>query len=238
MQKIDKRRTYYIGLDTETCYCQTKDGKVNTIYDFGWVITDKHGNIYKTRSYIVKEVFFDRKKDMQSAYYAKKIPQYLEGIKQNSPRVLKFQTIISRLIEDATQYNIKAIFAHNASFDVNAIKNTFTVLSENLDLSVLRSEYLNIYSKYNIQWWDTLKMSKQTIGTLKKYQKFCIENSYITKSGNCRFTAEILYRYLIQDVNFEEAHTGLADVLIETTIFTHCFRMHKSMKPQLNSYCV
>jgi hypothetical protein len=35
-------------------------------------------------------------------------------------------------------------------------------------------------------------------------------------------TAEILYRYLSGDNDFEEQHTGLADVMIEKEIFKAC----------------
>lgn len=45
-----------------------------------------------------------------------------------------------------------------------------------------------------------------------------------------RKTAEIIWRYLIDDVTFEEEHTGLADVTIEAQIFAECVRQHKRME--------
>ena len=51
---------------------------------------------------------------------------------------------------------------------------------------------------------------------------FCSENGYTMKNGSPRMTAEILYRYLSGNNDFEEEHTALADVLIEKEIFKAC----------------
>lgn len=46
-------------------------------------------------------------------------------------------------------------------------------------------------------------------------------------SGNRpRLTAEILYRYLTNNVDFVESHTGLEDVMIEKEIFKACLTMN------------
>ena len=51
----------------------------------------------------------------------------------------------------------------------------------------------------------------------------------MTKNNQCRFTAEIIYRYLTNDLEFEESHTGLEDTLIEKDILAFCIRQHKKM---------
>ena len=45
-----------------------------------------------------------------------------------------------------------------------------------------------------------------------------------------RFTAEIIYRFITNNLNFEEAHTGLEDVLIEKEILAYCLKN----KPEIN----
>jgi thiol-disulfide isomerase/thioredoxin len=62
---------------------------------------------------------------------------------------------------------------------------------------------------------------------------FCEENGYITKNNQCRYTAEIIYRYITKDNDFVESHTGLEDVEIEAQIFAYCVRQHKKMKKNL-----
>ena len=44
-----------------------------------------------------------------------------------------------------------------------------------------------------------------------------------------RYTAEVIYRFITKDINFEEAHTGLRDVEIETEILAYLVRQHKKM---------
>ena len=69
MVNIDKRRRYIMVLDVETA-----GGLENPlVYDIGYVITDKKGNIYASRSFIIKEIF-DNKRLMTSAYYAERFP--------------------------------------------------------------------------------------------------------------------------------------------------------------------
>ena len=51
--KIDRRRTYFIALDTETANSIT----FPLPYDIGWIVTDKHGNIYQIRSFVVYEIY-------------------------------------------------------------------------------------------------------------------------------------------------------------------------------------
>lgn len=49
-------------------------------------------------------------------------------------------------------------------------------------------------------------------------------------SGNRpRLTAEILYRYLTNNVDFVESHTGLEDVMIEKEIFKACLAMNSEI---------
>lgn len=221
---------YIIGLDTETCNGIVVDDKLDLsqslVYDIGWAVTDRKGNIYKTRSFIVREIFFGMSDVMQTAYYSEKIPMYLEQIADGSRIVANFATIRARLLEDIAEYKVKEIFAHNMSFDLNALNVTQRYIS--------KSKY-RYFFPYGIELWDTLKMARQTIGKQKRYRKFCEQNGYMTnhKVPRVRLTAEILYRYLTKDNDFVESHTGLEDVLIETHIMMRCFKTHKKMEKRL-----
>lgn len=227
---MDKRINYLIGLDTETCNGILIDDKLDLtqslVYDIGWAITDKRGRIYKTRSFVVKEIFYGMADVMTSAYYADKIPQYKEDIKNGTRSLASFYRIRKTLLEDIELYGVRNIFAHNASFDVRALNNTIRYLTKSR---------FRWFFPWDVTIWDTLKMARQVIGTQKSYQIFCAEHGYLTnhKKPRVRLTAEILYRYLTGDENFAESHTGLEDVLIETKILTHCIRQHKKMEKRL-----
>ena len=227
---MDKRINYLIGLDTETCNGIMVNDKLDLtqslVYDLGWSVTDKQGRIYQTRSFVIWETFCGMKDVMTSAYYAEKIPHYWKDIKSGKRILASFWTIRKAFLDDVKTYNVKNVFAHNAGFDVRALNNTIRYLT--------KSKF-RWFFPYNIEVWDTLKMARQTIGKQKSYRIFCEQNNYLTKhrTPQVRLTAEILYRYLSGNKDFEECHTGLEDVLIETKILAHCFRQHKKMEKRL-----
>ena len=227
---MDRRINYLMGLDTETCNGLEIDGKVDLsqsiVYDIGWVITDKRGRIYKERSFIIYEVFVAMRDVMQSAYYADKIPMYWEQVKSGQRKLVRFSTMYNQFWEDVKNYNIRVAFAHNAMFDYRALNNTIRWITKSKK---------RFFFPRKIEMWDTLKMARQTIGKQKSYRKYCEINNFVTKHRvpQPRLTAEILYRYITGDVTFEESHTGLEDVLIETKILVHCFRQHKKMEKRL-----
>ena len=227
---MDKRVHYLIGIDTETCNGFTENGKLDLsqslVYDIGWNITNKKGKIYKTRSFVIYEVFVLLKDVMQSAYYADKIPQYEEDIKNGTRKLVRFSTAHKIFLQDIKEYRAKAVFAHNASFDVRALNNTLRYLTQS------RKRF---FFPFGIEIWDTLKMARQTIARQKGYESFCRANNFMTKhkTPRCRCTAEVLYKYLTGDLDFQENHTGLEDVLIETYILMACFKTHKSFVKKL-----
>lgn len=228
---MDKRINYVIGLDTETCNGivlkdESLDLTQSLVYDIGWAVTDKRGNIYQTRSFVIYETFVGMKDVMKSAYYADKIPMYWEQIKNGQRKLVSFWTARKILFEDVKRYGVKNIFAHNAGFDVRALNNTIRYVS--------KSKYRFFFPR-KVEMWDTLKMSRQIFGKRPTYIRFCERNGYMTRHRvpQVRLTAEILYRYITGDPDFIESHTGLEDVLIETKIFVQCVRQHKKMERRL-----
>ena len=220
-KKIDKRKKYYMVLDTETCPIDRElkgvDAKNMLAYDIGYCIVDKKGNVYRQGSYIISEIFFGEfYTKLQSAYYANKIPNYMKDI-ANGSRVVKTWSQISYILRQViNEFNITTVVAHNARFDYGVLKNT--------------KDYLNAYSMLPyVEWYDSLKMARSVIGKMPTYKRFCENNGFITKKGQCQFTAEIVYRFITKDLEFKESHTGLEDTLIEKEILAYCFKQHKKM---------
>ena len=54
--------------------------------------------------------------------------------------------------------------------------------------------------------------------------KFCEKNKKFTDSGNYSTTAETIYQYIKNDVDFIEDHTALSDSLIEYEILKECIK--------------
>lgn len=227
---MDRRINYLIGVDTETCNGAMVDNKLDLsqslVYDIGWAVCDKKGRVYKTESYVIYETFVGMADVMKSAYYAKKIPTYWEQIKSGQRKLASFWTVYRAFQNDVKEYGVKNVFAHNANFDVQALNNTIRYLTKS------KCRY---FFPYKIEMWDTLKMSRQTIGKQKMYSVYCQKNGYLTRHATPqnRLTAEIIYRYLSGNSEFSESHMGLEDVLIEIQILAHCFRQHKKMEKRL-----
>ena len=225
---MDRRIKYRIVIDTETCPVDTGFEGVSPynmwVYDAAWAVVDKRGSVYKTRSFVVDEIFNHETELMQSAYYAKKIPQYKEEIAQGLRIVASFYEIRQALLEDIAEFEVTEIYAHNMRFDYGTLNNTQRWLT--------KSKF-RYFFPYGMEICDTLKMSRQVIGKMPTYRKFCEENGYLTKNGQLRFTAEILFRFISKNNDFVESHTGLEDVMIEKEILAYCFKQHKKMERHL-----
>lgn len=227
---IDKRRSYIVVLDTETCPLDKDFDGVTPwnmfVYDIGWAVVDKKGNVYETKSYVNRDIFFEEKLLMDSSYYADKLPQYYDDIRSGKRKVATWRRIKKDLADTMKKYNTNIVCAHNARFDDGATKNTERWLT--------KSKY-RYFLPYGTEIWDTMKMAQDVVAKTPTYRQFCFENGFVTshKTPRPQVKAETLYRYITQDLDFEESHTGLEDVLIEKEILAYCFRKHKKMRKKL-----
>lgn len=214
---MDKRRSYYMVLDTETA--NSLDDPL--MYDIGGAIIDKHGHVYESFSFVIYDVFCADRALFNTAYYAEKRPQYEAQIADGSRRIVGIYTTRRHVRALCEKWNVSAIIAHNARFDYR---------STNLTLRYLTKSKARYFLPYGIPVWDTLKMAQDTICRQPTYIRWCARYGYLQKNGKPRATAEILYRYITLNNDFVESHTGLEDVLIEKEIFVRCIRQHKKMR--------
>ena len=132
--------------------------------------------------------------------------------------------LLLQLLEDIAEYGVKEIYAHNMRFDYCTLQNTQRWLT--------KSKYRYFFPK-RVEICDTLKMARQVLKDSKMYRVWCEQNGYITKNNQCRFSAEVLYKYITGNDDFIESHTGLEDVMIEKDILAYCYSRHKKMVRQL-----
>ena len=220
-------KALYMVYDTEVCHCPKIDGQLDVangqVYDLGIQIVDKDGYIYDEYSIVNGDVFWGMPEAMREAYFADKRPQYVADILAGKRKVLNTWQMYKLVRNLCDEYNIKACVAHNARFDVKALNATMRYQTKS------RCRW---FFPYEMPMWDTMKMANDTICKQKRYKEFCEKNGYMTNHATpqVRKTAEIIWRYLTDDVTFEEEHTGLADVEIEAQIFAECIRQHKAME--------
>ena len=230
MDSIDRRKTYIIVMDTETCPLDRDFEGVTPynmfVYDIGWAVVDKKGNVYETKSYVNRNIFFEEKLLMDSSYYAEKLPQYYDDIRSGKRKVATWYNIRKDLVDTMKRYNTNIVCAHNARFDDGATKNTQRWLT--------KSKY-RYFLPYGTVIWDTMRMANDVVVKTPTYKNFCFENGYVTKHKTPRpqVKAEVLYKYITGNNDFVESHTGLEDVLIEKEILAYCFKKHKKMTKEL-----
>ena len=67
---------------------------------------------------------------------------------------------------------------------------------------------------------------------------FATTHGFVSDAGNIQTSAEVAYRFLTNDPDFVESHTGLEDVEIETAILMNCLKTgDENMKFQPYSAC-
>lgn len=208
--KIDQRKRYYVTLDTETLGLQNP-----SIYDFGWAIHDKKGNIFHSENYLIEEVY--QPKRMATAYYANKVPLYEQMLADKEISILPFQEVMKRFDESIKDFPKVTIGAYNLPFDLKAIGYTKKELG-------LKGKLLSRPA----QLQDIRSLCIETIcNNHKGFEKFAVANNLLTAKGYLSTTAEALYKYYKQTSDFIESHTALSDVVIEIELWAWALRQAK-----------
>lgn len=206
-------------IDTET----TNDIDCPIVYDVGYQIFNLAGEVFCERSYVNADVFLD-KELMKDAFFADKIPEYWREIKAGIRELKTWFNIKKQIADDCKRFGVTVACAHNASFDNRALNTTQRYITT--------SKY-RYFLPFGLTWWDTLKMAREVLKHDEDYGEFCYNNDYLTKNGQRRYTAEIIYRFLTGENTFEESHTGLEDVKIEKEILKFCLERNPEINGKL-----
>ena len=153
---------------------------------------------------------------LDSAFYGKAKKDYYLNLLRDPATVLCYTEAEAKEIFSAwlIENNVSCACAHNSGFDFNK-----TFVSECVE---------------GMEFIDTWQAFFETIGKYRKYNKFCCENGFVTKSGNIQMTAEVCYRFLSGDVSFEEEHTALSDCEIEAEILRAVWATHRKFERNIH----
>ena len=172
-------------------------------YNIGYMITDRHGNIYKKVSLALLSNMVENFNNAIVTNICKEMTSknVLEILSDENYKYtyINNENFVKMFKEDVQKYQISKVWAYNVNFD----KGGLLAIDESLCDS--------------LEFCDIISAILPRLLT-KRYIKFCEKNGFLTKKGNYRYSAEIVYRYLTNDLNFVEAHTGLEDVQIEYQI--------------------
>lgn len=219
-----KRNECFIVIDTETA---------NSIqfplpYDISYKVMNRKGEILESRPFVAYEIYVGQKEMMKSAYYAEKLPQYENDLKNNNRKMARVYTIRKQIIEDMENYKTNLVYAYNMNFDRRALNNDQRFTTDN------RFRY---FFPKDTEFRCIWHMACQVLLARPSYIKFALENGYVSPAGNILTNAEVCYRYLTKNTSFKEEHRGLEDVEIEAEILLACYRQHKKMDTKPYSAC-
>lgn len=192
------RKQFFCIVDTETTM-------QSTVADFGAIIVDRKGEIYKQCAVLVKgefdakDLFYDNSDKAGHWSYdnmIKKRARYVEML-NSGVRMLASVNAINKWLDQAIgQYN-PMLTAYNLAFDVDKCGNT------GINLEGFSSKFC-LWQAANTMICDT-----------KNYKQFILENHLFnspTKFGNMTYqtNAESVCGYL-KGAMTEEPHTALED---------------------------
>lgn len=265
------KKKYYLTLDTETAtlpfaneICKTAQQKQKIaiakplVYDIGWTITDRKGNIIKEVNYLVQETFFVPNV-FNTAYYCNKRPIYMDLLAKGEILTANWETIIHALIDDLNFCDIAG--AYNACFDFKKaipftekyIKHLYSadyneweksqrkkcirILSDEDDSE--NPDYLKPFFelrgvRYPIV--DLWGVACERLINIDKYRDYCLQNKLLTASATYfKTSAETSFQYLMNKHDFIEDHTALSDAKIEAIILTKALKKGK-VEPALSAF--
>lgn len=197
-------------------------------YDVGYAVVDTEtGEILTEKSFVVAEIFLDREL-MKDAYFAEKIPQYWEEIKSGK-RIMKSICNIRKIIKaDMKEFNVTKVGAYNMGFDNRATRN---------DIRFISGSMIRWFFPYGIEFFCIWNMACTSILNTDDYVKFALANNFLSEHNNVQTSAEVAYKYLKNDINFKEDHTGLEDVKIEIEIMLAVLRSGMEYKDNVYTAC-
>ena len=221
------------------------------IYDIGWTITNRKGNIIRKKQYLIAEIF-SVPAIFKTAYYQDKRPIYLDMLRKGETTIKPWLEVAEELIRDMIE--VEAVGAYNSMFDfkkaipftelyINKLYstdyNTWYEIQRALCERIANQPYekdpdkefdpLNFtFRGVNYPLFDLWGLSVTHLLDRVKYREECLKHGLLTNSGiYFRTTAESSYQYLCKQFDFEEAHTALNDAEIETYIFSKIAMRHK-----------
>lgn len=265
------KKKFYLTLDTETatlpfanelCKNATQKQKVAIakplVYDIGWVISDRQGNVIKKVNYLVQETFFVPNV-FNTAYYCNKRPIYMDLLAKGEILSANWNDIMAILISDLNMCDLTT--AYNACFDFKKaipftekyIKHLYSADYNEWEKDQRKKcekiikgkddsnnpEYLQPYfelrgKKYPIA--DLWGVACERLINIDKYRNYCLQNKLLTASATYfKTSAETSFQYLMNQHDFTEDHTALSDALIEMAILTKALKKGK-VEPSLGAF--
>ena len=219
------------------------------VYDIGWTICDRAGNIHEKKQFLIAETFAVPAV-FNTAYYAEKRPIYLEMLKKQETSIKTWHEVMDIFINDLNRVN--SVGAFNSMFDfkkaipftelyIEKIYSPDYIEWENRQKNFCRriadgekqaknpdfDPDVFIFRGNEYELFDLWGLATTHLLNNPTYKNKCLEHGMLTQSGTFfKTSAESSYRYLRDNYGFIEAHTALDDAIIESFILHKIAQKH------------
>ncbi len=202
-------------LDTEAC------DLAGNVYDVGYTITNRKGEVLSTFNALVLEIFTDASK-MMGAFYAKKLfTHYAPMLNRSEIALMPWADIVAQIRYDMALYNVNVVSAYNLGFDRRVMRQT--------DALLRGGNGQNPIVEKGVELLDIWQFACETKLSQVTYKELARSRGWVSAKGNIRTGAEYAYRFCSGDHGFIEDHTALSDALIETDILAACYACKKTV---------
>ena len=221
------------------------------IYDAGWTICNRKGDIFVKRQFLIAETF-SVPAIFNTAYYAEKRPIYLKMLANGETTIKSWLEVVKILEED--MQGVDAVGAFNSMFDFKKAipfthlyisklyspeyykwEETQKTISSKIANNSIKSKERStdfdpahfVFNNKTYNLFDLWGLSTSYLLNNVSYKKQCLNHGMLTNSGVFfKTSAESTYRYLCDKYDFDEAHTALDDAIIETFILSRIAARH------------
>ena len=192
--------------------CETTSLDKPFCYDVGYSILNMETMLVEEEKHFVIEQNWHNLPLFESAYYKEKRPLYIQLMRQHKAKMDKWGYVMKEMKRDIIKYGISDAYAYNSDFDDK-------VFTFNCDWFKCNNPLENVAIH------DIWGYASEYITSKTEYQLFCEKNQRFTDTGNYKGSAEVVYQFLKNEPDFVEAHMGLYDTQIESTILVECIAM-------------
>jgi len=216
------QKQYFFIVDTETTMAET-------VADFGGIIVDRNGKIFKDIKVLVSGEFGKKK-----LFYNKDSPDSiwtLAGLKRRNENYRNMLNSGDRMLATVNAIN-KWIDSAKAAYP-NLI---FTAYNAEFDLRMCRNTGINIdgFSDIFCLW----KASVNKVAKDKKYLEHCIRRKWLTAKLNFKTSAEPMAEYALGGIELPpEPHSAYEDIFYyELPILLWLVKNKSYLKYSQNGY--
>lgn len=193
------------------CVFDTETVELNKpfCYNIGLVIGNTETReILASREWVVDQVW-NNTELFATAYYADKRPIYTNRMKARKVVRDKWGYIMQRISRLFEEYGVSSGYAYNSPFDERVMQ--------------FNCEWFKTQNPFEeIPIFDIRGYVHAKTAWSPEYKRFCEENNRFTESGNYSTTAETVFQFFTNNIDFEEEHTALSDSIIEWEILSKC----------------